>query len=107
MSAFQDMVMADRDIFLNRDEFASVHRVDGKEITCLLQNEDMDSASGFEGLGKNAISIQAKTEDMPGARISGDSLNVDGRDYTILRWDEAEGMATVMLYIPVAYGYAR
>lgn len=107
MSAFQDMVMADRDIFLNLDEFASVHRVDGKEITCLVENVDMDSIANFDGLGRDAISLHAKTEDMPGSRISGDSLNVDGRDYTILRWDEAEGIATVMLCLPVAYGYAR
>lgn len=108
MSAFQEMVEADiKGVFLNMDEFASEHTVDGKKITCLVQNLDMEQISGYEGIGRDAISLHAACADMPGGRISGDRLNVDGTDYTVMRWDEAEGMATVTLYIPVAYGFKR
>ena len=42
MSAFKDIVQADRKaIFLNLDEFGDTHTIDGKDMTIIVDNNEM------------------------------------------------------------------
>ena len=102
MSAFRDMVEADREgVFLNLDEFADMHLVDYKEIRCSLQNEDSLEKSGEKALGLVTMTLYARTEDLPARRIQGDVLNVDHVDYTVESWAEQMGISVVALSQPV------
>ena len=42
MSGFKDMVAADRDaVFLNLEEFAETHNLNGTNCNCILQDESV------------------------------------------------------------------
>ena len=52
MSYFKDMVAVDvKRIFLNPDEFAEKHNIDGKEILCVLDKNINSDPSLAKALG--------------------------------------------------------
>ena len=96
MSKFTEMVAADRDdIFLNLDEFGERHRIEGKTITAVLENGESGAAS--IGLAEYDLVVFAKSEDLPKRRPAGESLNVDGREFSIVAWREDCGIAEIQL----------
>ena len=109
MSAFKDMVEADRDlIFLNLDEFADVHDVDGAMINVVLEDEQLIKGSEGQGLSALALSdstlvMYAKTEDLHGRKMAGETVYIDDVGYTVLSWLEEMGMAVVSLRVPESW----
>lgn len=99
MNTFKEMMAADRGIFLNLDEFGETHTIEGESITAVLDDEILDESKHGEDLGLAAadFAIYAKIEDLPRKRPSGESLNVDGRECTIITWREDFGMASIYL----------
>jgi hypothetical protein len=100
LSAFQQMVEADaRDVFLNLNEFATKHIVEGKEINVVMAPDQMLPISGGYTLGvsQSSIVIHAKKEDLPARKEAGETLNIDGREYIIDAWDAHMGMAQIFL----------
>lgn len=99
MAKFKDMVAADRDaVFLNLDEFAEQHRVEGKMIVAVT-DESIFGASGAAsiGLAEYDLIVYVKVEDLPRKRPTGESLNVDGREFSIVSWREDCGIAEIQL----------
>lgn len=98
MSAFRDMVESDiSTVFLNLDEFADEHLVDGQLITCVVQNENATEKSEEKAIGLIVMTVYARTTDLPRRRIQGDTLNVDHIDYTVETWEEQRGMSVISL----------
>lgn len=99
MSSFKDMMAADRGIFLNLDEFGDDHEIEGRTITALLDEETFDESKKGEDIGLASFDsvLFARVEDLPSQRPSGESLNVDGRECTIVSWRSDAGMATIYL----------
>lgn len=93
------MLAADRDVFLNVDEFGETHTVEGKSIGAVLDDEIFDESKHGEAIGLSAadMALYARVEDLPPRRASGEALNVDGRECTIVSWRVDYGMATVYL----------
>ena len=109
MSAFRDMVEADRDqVFLNLDEFADEHDVDGNVIRISLQNEQIEKGSEGQGLSALALSdstlvMYAKTEDLNGRKMAGETVYIDDVGYTVVTWLEEIGITTVILRLPESW----
>ena len=109
MSAFKDMVEADRDnVFLNLDEFADEHDVDGKIIRVSLQDEQIEEGSQGQGLSALGLSdstlvMYAKTEDLNGRKMAGETLYIDDVGYTVITWLEEMGITTVILRLPESW----
>ena len=109
MSAFRDMVKADRDnVFLNLDEFADEHDVDGNVIMVSLQDEQIESGSMGQGLADLGLSdatlaMYAKTEDLKGRKMAGETLYIDDVGYTVVTWLEEMGITTVILRLPESW----
>ena len=99
MSKFTEMVAADRDdIFLNLDEFGERHRIEGKTITAVLdESKNGESGADSIGLAEYDLVVFAKSEDLPKRRPAGESLNVDGREFSIVAWREDCGIAEIQL----------
>lgn len=98
-SIFKDMLAADRGVFLNLDEFADMHTVEGNRIPAVVDAETFGESKKGEDIGLAAydLVLYAREEDLPSKRPSGESLNVNGRECTIVSWESAAGMATVYL----------
>lgn len=100
LSAFQQMIQDDiRSVFLNLEEFGSLHVVEGKEISIILAPDQNISLSGGYRLGVagNSITIYAAVDDLPKRKESGQALNLDGREYIIDKWNEHQGIAEILL----------
>ena len=90
---------ADRGIFLNLDEFGDEHVIEGRTIAAVLDEENFVESKKGEDIGLAAFDLvlYARTEDLPRQRPSGESLNVDGKECTVVSWRTDAGMATIYL----------
>lgn len=97
---FKAMVAADRlNTFLNLNEFGEEHRVEGKTITAMIDDDTLKERQGGQELGvaESSLLLFAAVEDLPPKRPAGEGLNVDGREYIINDWREDMGIATIAL----------
>lgn len=98
--SFKEMLEQDiNNVFLNIDEFGSKHFIEGREITCIFDDEALrERQSGSElGVSESSILIFANTKDLPSPKGVNEHINVDGKEYTVDAWDENMGMTQIAL----------
>ncbi|MEF2589903.1 MAG: sugar ABC transporter ATP-binding protein [Oscillospiraceae bacterium] len=98
--SFKEMVAKDvRSTFLNLEEFGEEHRVEGKTITAVIDENALKERQGGQELSvaESSLLLYAAVEDLPARRPAGEGLNVDGREYIVNDWSEDMGIATVAL----------
>ncbi len=98
--SFKEMVANDvRSTFLNLEEFGEEHRVEGRTITAVIDENALKERQGGQELSvaESSLLLYAAVEDLPARRPAGEGLNVDGREYIINDWSEDMGIATVAL----------
>lgn len=86
MSAFKDMVARDLDaVFLNVDEFAELHMVEGKEIPVVMDDDRLTTLKKGQilGLVEADMLLMGKVSDFPADMEPGRLLNVDGRELIV------------------------
>lgn len=97
---FKAMVEADRrNVFLNLAEFGEEHRVEGKTIMAVFDDDTLKERQGGQELGvaESSVLLFAAVEDLPARRPAGEGLNIDGREYIVNDWREDMGIATIAL----------
>ncbi len=97
---FKEMLQDDiQNVFLNLDEFGSKHFFEGKEITCIFDDEALRARqSGAElGVSESDVLIFAATDDLPCRKGAGEHILIDGREHIINTWDENMGMTQITL----------
>lgn len=102
---FKDEIAQDIDnVFLNLDDFAETHIVEGKEISCVLDDEALKTRQGSAeiGIDESTLLLFAKVEDLPDKQRGG-LLNVDHKIYMIDDWKVNFGMAEIALHQNVSY----
>ena len=98
--SFKEMVTKDvRSTFLNLEEFGEEHRVEGKTITAVIDENALKERQGGQELSvaESSLLLYAAVEDLPARRPAGEGLNVDGREYIVNDWSEDMGIAAVAL----------
>ena len=98
--SFKEMVANDvRSTFLNLEEFGEEHKVEGKTITAVIDENALKERQGGQELSvaESSLLLYATVEDLPARRPAGEGLNVDGREYIVNDWSEDMGIATVAL----------
>ena len=97
---FKEMVAADlAATFLDLDTFGEKYRVEGKEISIMLDNDELKERQGGQDLAvaESGTLFYARVADLPPRRPTGQCLNINGRDCIVDAWSEDMGMATVVL----------
>ena len=106
MSGFKEMVAADNSkVFLNLDEFAETHNLNGTECTCILQDVsvaegltiDEELGQTYAGLYGSRVLVNVKTKDLPEIPVSGQVFRVDRKLYMVESSAEDMGMLTIQL----------
>lgn len=100
MSAFKDMVAADRlHVFIDVDFFGEMHRIEGKTIPIVIDTDELKARQGSQDLAvaESGTLFYARVEDLPPRRAPGQNLNVNGRECIVDDWKVDMGMATVVL----------
>lgn len=103
MSAFLDMVESDRAIFLNVDEFAEEHVVDGETIKVSLQDEEIGEKDDAQAVSKSAKVMYARTEDLQGRKMRGETIEIDDVGYMVETWLDEMGVTKVTMSLPESW----
>ena len=101
---FKDCIAADlHGVFLNENEFAELHTVDGKPMRVLIDDDallERDAARGgvhTDGLYQPRRLLYLSRADYGGRPAPGKALNLDGRVWRVAEASEAAGMLTIEL----------
>lgn len=97
---FKERIQQDLDtVFLNLDEFGETHRIEGKEISVVMNNDEMNALKKGQilGLVEADVVIFTKVEDLPRDLDPGRLLNVDGRELIVVKAYRHMGLAEVAL----------
>lgn len=88
--SFKDQIKQDlSDIFLNLDEFADLHRIEGKEVPVVIDSDIMAKLSKIgdnriHGMDEADMIIMGKASDLPENLDPGRLLNLDGREVIVI-----------------------
>lgn len=95
---FKERVKRDLDnVFLNTEEFAEMHRIEGKEVSVVINNSSLDEKKKGQtaGIVEADMLIMGKKTDFPANLSPGRLLNVDGRETIIVDSKEDMGIVEV------------
>lgn len=98
--SFKDQIVQDLDtVFLNLGEFAELHRVEGRQISIVVDNNRLQSLKQGQilGLVESDMLIMGRKVDFPADLSPGRLLNVDGREMIVADSGEDMGLVEVAL----------
>lgn len=98
--SFKELIQKDLDaVFLNLDEFAELHRVEGKQIPVVVDNDQLIKLKQGQilGLVEADMLLMGKETDFPDDIEPGSLLNVDGREYIVTNSGKDMGLVEVAL----------
>ena len=98
MSWFKDLVQSDvEDVFLNSEEFAEEHVINGDKVRCILDKviNEAHSEDSYVGVFVNQLKIYVRTGDIltPG---EGDLIQVDGSNHIVQSVSEEMGVLVIV-----------
>lgn len=99
--SFKDQIKQDlSDIFLNLDEFADFHRIEGKEVPVVIDSDIMAKLSKIgdnriHGLDEADMVIMGKASDLPENLDPGRLLNLDGREVIVVTTTSEMGLVQI------------
>lgn len=98
--SFKEQLQKDLDsVFFNLDEFAELHRVEGKKILVVVDNDQLNKLKKGQILGliEADMLLMGKESDFPANLESGRLLNVDGREMLVANSGKDLGLVEVAL----------
>lgn len=99
--SFKDQIKQDlSDIFLNLDEFAYLHRIEGKEVPVVIDSDIMAKLSKIgdnriHGMDEADMVIMGKASDLPENLDPGRLLNLDGREVIVVTTTSEMGLVQI------------
>ena len=99
--SFKDQIKQDlSDIFLNLDEFADLHRIEGKEVPVVIDSDIMAKLSKIgdnriHGMDEADMVIMGKASDLPENLDPGRLLNLDGREVILVTTTSEMGLVQI------------
>ena len=99
--SFKDQIKQDlSDIFLNLDEFADLHQIEGKEVPVVIDSDIMAKLSKIgdnriHGMDEADMVIMGKASDLPENLDPGRLLNLDGREVIVVTTTSEMGQIAV------------
>lgn len=104
MSAFKDAIEKDvKSVFLNIEEFADVHTLNGKSVRCVLDTILTDEHGGgkgnisYEGVFLNTLTIYVASADIETRPVKGELLYLDDKNYFVQKVSDESGVLVVIV----------
>lgn len=98
MSWFKDLVQSDvEDVFLNSEEFAEEHVINGDKVRCILDKviNEAHSEDSYVGVFVNQLKIYVRTGDILTPE-EGDLIQVDGSNHIVQSVSEEMGVLVIV-----------
>lgn len=99
--SFKDQIKQElSDVFLNLDEFADLHRIEGKEVPVVIDSDIMAKLSKIgdnriHGMDEADMVIMGKASDLPENLDPGRLLNLDGREVIVVTTTSEMGLVQI------------
>lgn len=99
--SFKDQIKQDlSDVFLNLDEFADLHRIEGKEVPVVIDSDMLEKLSKIgdnriHGMDEADMVIMGKASDLPENLDPGRLLNLDGREVIVVTTASEMGLVQI------------
>lgn len=99
--SFKDQIKQDlSDVFLNLDEFADLHRIEGKEVPVVIDSDIMAKLTKIgdnriHGMDEADMVIMGKASDLPENLDPGRLLNLDGREVIVVTTTSEMGLVQI------------
>jgi len=99
MENFKDRVAADMSVFLNLDEFAEYHDIDGETVKIVLDSDLINRRPHLyaEGTYQNRVIFFARESDLGYRPVEGQVMSLDGQQYLVVQVGEDMGLLSVTL----------
>ncbi len=101
--SFKEQLTHDLDtVFVNLDEFGEIHRVEGKKIPVVIDDDMLEKLnkvgdSRSLGMVEADMLIMGRVSDFPADLDPGRLLNVDGREMLVVKSSKDMGLVEVTL----------
>ena len=98
--SFKEQIRKDLNtVFLNLNEFAELHRVEGAEIAIVVDNDQLNKLKQGQILGliEADMLLMGQASDFPADLEPGRLLNVDGRELIVANSGKDMGLVEVAL----------
>lgn len=104
MSAFKDAVKKDvKTVFINSDEFAERHTIDGESVLCIVDKDITAGRDGrevnFEGVFLNTLTIYVSTANIENRPVEGQYIDFDGETYHVLNVSDEDGILVIIVEV--------
>ena len=99
--SFKDQIKQDlSDIFLNLDEFADLHRIEGKEVPVVIDSDILAKLSKIgdnriHGMDEADMVIRGIASGLPDNLDPGRLLNLDGREVIVVTTTSEMGLVQI------------
>lgn len=98
--SFKEQIQRDLDVtFMNLNEFAELHCVEGRNIPVVVDNDQLNNLKkgNILGLVEADMLLMGKESDFPQDIDPGRNLNVDGRELLVVKSGKDMGLIEVAL----------
>lgn len=97
---FKEQLIEDIDnVFLNLEELAEIHSIEGRKVPVLVDNDRLDKLKKGQVLGlvEADMLVMGKETDFPAELEPGSLLNVDGREMLVAESGRDMGIIEIAL----------
>lgn len=99
---FKEQCVKDLNVFLNINEFADIHDIDGQQVAIVVDRDITKTRSNnrserYDGIYASEVVVYIKDGDLPRRPVFGQVLRLDGTIFTVIDCGEEGGMLVITL----------
>ncbi|BBB91050.1 hypothetical protein [Methylomusa anaerophila] len=89
-------------VFLDHDEFADYHDINGQQVLCVVDTDTNKTRSGqesehYDGIFLSVKKVFVRASDLPKRPLCGKRLRFDNEPYTVIECVESGGMYEITI----------
>lgn len=101
MPALKDYLASDLDTFLNADEFADTHNIDGRDVPAIIDRDVLKQRSRqvdrVDGVYSGEVLLFVRVSDLPERPVIDQRMRVDNELFYVVDCNENDGMLEISL----------
>ena len=96
--SFKDLIQSDLAVFLNVDEFADTHNIDGRDIPAVIDRDVLKQRSQrVDGVYSGEALLFVRLSDLPARPVVDQRMRVDSELFYVVDCNENDGLLEITL----------